>query len=629
MNTQSFVKKILFLAGLAAAMLLLTPRVGLAQTGVFNLSTAPTLVANTGVSELLGQVTLTADSVCGTAADGFCKSGAGTLQVLYINTPINPSCTVCETVSMVSTCNAPGTYLTGSVTVTNTFSGGVVSFGVKAGVDFAAGDQISISGIYGRIYQSPGYIPGTSLIAQMTVSPSTIAAFVPTSQVVAISFTNQSAITSISGNSQSATVGMPLAQPFVVGVTAPMGSPAAGVLVTFAVISGGGSLSATEVVTGADGQASSILTVGPVTGFNRVSASSPGIPGSPVLFTAAGVLILSLDSGNNQTALVGAPLASALTVRASGAINEPVPGIPIDFEVTSGGGSFSTPAHTTTNGQGVASVSLTLGLIPGTTTVKASSPNAPASVITFTATAIQSQPTPSISSGGIVNGASFLPATDPNGKVTPGGIVSVSGSDLGAAAVVASTLPLPTTLGDTSVTFNGIVSPLFFVSPGQVYIQLPFSVPTGEATVVVRRGDTPSAPQVIQLASVSPGIFTLDGAGTGRGAILHTETLQPVTETNPAHPEEVLIIYCTGLGKLRTGVDSGTPSPSPPPETVETPMVTIAGIPAEVLFSGLAAGYVGLYEVKVTVPAGVPAGTQNLRIVMADVPSNTVTVAVQ
>src|SRR5262249_28015290 len=83
------------------------------------------------------------------------------------------------------TCNAAGGYLTGTFTVTNTTAGGVVSVGVNGAIDFAAGRQITIAGVRGQIDQGPGHVVGTAIIGQLTASPSTIAAFVPTQEVVA------------------------------------------------------------------------------------------------------------------------------------------------------------------------------------------------------------------------------------------------------------------------------------------------------------------------------------------------------------------------------------------------------------------------------------------------------------
>lgn len=236
---------------------------------------------------------------------------------------------------------------------------------------------------------------------------------------------------------------------------------------------------------------------------------------------------------------------------------------------------------------------------------------------------------PTITSGGIVNGASFRDPTDPNGAVALGAIVSIFGADLAGSTQVAQALPLPTTLGGTIVTFNGIPAPLFFVSPSQINAQVPFEVTPGTVSVQVKRGAT-SEPQQVSIAGFSPGIFTLNRQGTGAGAILHADTFELVSETNPARPGEFVSIFCTGLGRLRSAVASGQIAPSPPPETLSLPQVNIAGIPSEVTFSGLAAGFVGLYQVNVRVPAGVPSGNAvPVVLTINSVPSNTVSIAVQ
>jgi hypothetical protein len=182
-------RKSIFLAVAAFALLLVAgASSAVAQTVTFNLATAPTFVANTGRSEVMGQVTLTADVICGTAADAICVSTAGTIQILYVGTPIDNTLatgiTVCDSTT-VGTCNAAGGYLTGTFTVTNTGAGGVVSVGVNGAIDFAAGRQITIAGVRGQIDQGPGNVVGTAITGQLTASPSTIAAFVPTQEVVA------------------------------------------------------------------------------------------------------------------------------------------------------------------------------------------------------------------------------------------------------------------------------------------------------------------------------------------------------------------------------------------------------------------------------------------------------------
>jgi hypothetical protein len=84
---------------------------------------------------------------------------------------------------------------------------------------------------------------------------------------------------------------------------------------------------------------------------------------------------------------------------------------------------------------------------------------------------------PLVFSGGVVNAADYATG-GPSGKaVAEGSIVSVFGRNLATVTQSASTLPLPTTLGGTSVAVNGIPAPIFFVSPEQLNIQLPSRYP--------------------------------------------------------------------------------------------------------------------------------------------------------
>ena len=231
---------------------------------------------------------------------------------------------------------------------------------------------------------------------------------------------------------------------------------------------------------------------------------------------------------------------------------------------------------------------------------------------------------PSLAENSTVNGASFAKIA-----IAPGAIVSIFGADFAGSGLSASSVPLPTILGDTSVTFNGIAAPLFFVSNGQINAQAPFDLPAGFAvSIQVRRGSTLSIVRSANVAAVSPGIFIVDQASSA-GAVLHAVDFSLVSSSSPARPGEFLLIYCTGLGPLRIPVRSGDQAPSVPPlaETINLPEVRIAGLPANVTYSGLAPGFVGLYQINVQAPAGLPAGNQTVQITTLGVASNTATIA--
>ena len=60
------------------------------------------------------------------------------------------------------------------------------------------------------------------------------------------------------------------------------------------------------------------------------------------------------------------------------------------------------------------------------------------------------------------------------------------------------------------------------------------------------------------------------------------------------------------------------------------PAVTIGGIPAEVLFSGLAPGFAGLYQVNLKLPEGVAPGEEvPVRVEMPNGLGDTATIAIQ
>ena len=237
---------------------------------------------------------------------------------------------------------------------------------------------------------------------------------------------------------------------------------------------------------------------------------------------------------------------------------------------------------------------------------------------------------PAVPDGGVVDGASF--ALHPN-PLAPGAIVSIFGSDLtdgsdGSSTFFDSNGKLTTTLAGAQVTFNGIEASLFAAFPTQLNVQIPTELTdVSSATVEVTVNGETSTPRTVFIDPVSLGIFTVDSSGSGAGAILHADG-SLVTSQNPVEAGQIIIIFCTGLGEVTPEVGTGLPATGLH-TTVETPTVTIDGLPAEVQFSGLAPGFVGLYQVNVVVPPSIlTSSTISVLLTIGGKQSNQVTIAV-
>jgi len=232
----------------------------------------------------------------------------------------------------------------------------------------------------------------------------------------------------------------------------------------------------------------------------------------------------------------------------------------------------------------------------------------------------------SISSGGVVNAASYA------ATVAPGSLAAAFGAFPLSSSTVAAGPPYAQLLSGLSVSYgSGANVPVYFVSPSQVNLQVPWELAGEDQTTFTAATYGYSGPaQTVQLAAFAPGIFSTDATGAGQGAILDPS----YRLVNPANPAiagtTVVAIYCTGLGRVRNQPASGAPAPvNPLAQTPDKPVVTIGGATADVWFSGLAPGWVGLYQVNAMVPAGSATGDAvPVTISMGGVTSNTVTIAV-
>jgi uncharacterized protein (TIGR03437 family) len=220
--------------------------------------------------------------------------------------------------------------------------------------------------------------------------------------------------------------------------------------------------------------------------------------------------------------------------------------------------------------------------------------------------------------------ASVVNAADGTKPVAPGGLISIYGQQMSPVNIATQEIPLPTALGESCLTVNGIAVPMLFVSSQQINGQLPANV-TGSATMTLRTPGGISDNFYFSILSAAPSIFRSGIAGpeTNLATVFRNDNGELITPTNPIHPNDIIIIYATGMGRTSPFVDSGMPAPADPlPSTVITANVTLGGVPLTVLYAGLVPGEVGVYQVNALVPSGVPQGL-DIPLVVAQAGSST------
>ena len=233
---------------------------------------------------------------------------------------------------------------------------------------------------------------------------------------------------------------------------------------------------------------------------------------------------------------------------------------------------------------------------------------------------------PSINPGGVVNNASAAVL------VSAGSIASVYGSFPVTTPASATGLPSwPLNLGGISIQFGGVQAPLAYVSGGLANLQVPWEIAgQTQVPVVAASGSYTSTPQLANIVPFAPGIFAMNGQGSGQGAILDG-SYNLVGASNPVTAgSTVLQIFCTGLGPVTNRPATGSLALSDPLSvTTTTPVVTIGGMSAPVQFSGLTPGGIGLYQVNALVPVGSSTGPSvPVYLGIGGAYSNTVTIAV-
>ncbi len=276
--------------------------------------------------------------------------------------------------------------------------------------------------------------------------------------------------------------------------------------------------------------------------------------------------------------------------------------------------------------------SLAPGAYTGALTITSNAVNGPVSVpLTFT---VEAKGAPSIPFQGVVDDAVF----GGGDAVSPGDIVALFGDQLFfSAGALGSGSPLGTTIGATQVLINGAPAPLFYASYGQINLQIPVNTPAGTAQVQVVRDGVTSNTVSLAVASRAPRLLQI-GVGTygaivnGDGSIPMPTGSFPGVNTHPAHIGDTLTVYAIGLGSTATPVGTGAAAAGAAsltslPTVYFGDFVFTAATPQ---YAGLSPGSVGLYQVNVTIPDGVPKGNVDIKVMFTDgTISNPVQIAVQ
>ncbi len=237
-------------------------------------------------------------------------------------------------------------------------------------------------------------------------------------------------------------------------------------------------------------------------------------------------------------------------------------------------------------------------------------------------------PPPTIAPGGTLNNLNPVVGA----PLAPGTIAQVFGSRLATAPVTTNVLPLPPTFNNTYALVGPAHAPLYFLSNGQINIQIPNeATATQQLPIVLSVNNALSLPQMVDIVPATPGVLSaLDGTtppSLQNGAHIiaqHSADYSLVTSAKPAKPGEYLIMYLVGLGATNPSVASGTPAPGPPSLATVThaPTVTVGSQLATVAFAGLSPGFVGLYQINFQVPLSAASGQLEVDVTENGVTAN-------
>jgi minor extracellular serine protease Vpr len=313
----------------------------------------------------------------------------------------------------------------------------------------------------------------------------------------------------------------------------------------------------------------------------------------------------------------------------------PVANAPVSWSVTQGNGSImqgSSYTDSATDANGIAGASVVLGSTPGYQEFTASVNNLQFPFDGYV------RLVPAIGSPGVVDAATFS-----QGKaVAPGSWIAIYGTNLSDVTDQAfsdcpecSTVTQPLPMGLDGVAFSFDISAASYpgrfnyVSPTQLNVQVPWELQgQTSAQVKVMVNYTYSTLYTLPIAEYSPGFFVIDYTTKEVAALDQNNNV--VTSSSPVARGTIVQLFLNGLGPVNNQPNDGQPGPNNTSATTKVqPTITIGGQTASIQYSGLAPGFVGLYQVNATVPSGIGTGSQNIVCSIGGVTSATATLTVK
>jgi uncharacterized protein (TIGR03437 family) len=225
---------------------------------------------------------------------------------------------------------------------------------------------------------------------------------------------------------------------------------------------------------------------------------------------------------------------------------------------------------------------------------------------------------------GVNNAASFQPVT---ASLAPGEVVALTGTGFSTETTeIQGGQPFPALLGGVSVSIDGYPCPIYYVSPTQLNVIVPYEVAlntTGLGNIQVTNGSTKSNVVQVYLTDAAPGAFSQGQDGIGLAAALHNATGELITLDNAAQPGEYISLYMTGLGTVTPAITDGAVPPDSPlswSDLFQSGYVAVyfddynsfdcsTGCVGNIQYAGLVPTLAGLYQINVQVPtSGLGAG---------------------